>query len=183
MIGAEKMSSIVNWDDRGTCVLFGDGAGSVLIKNNNANKDMLGNSTNSGYIDSALYTDGSLEKILYARNKEEGIVMNGREVFREATTKMHDAIMSVCKNNNISICEVNHFVIHQANQRILSFLADKLGVSIDKFPANIAHNANTSAASIPLLLNDYMHTFKKGELVVISAAGGGFTWGAALIRI
>lgn len=174
VIGSERMSSIVDWNDRGSCILFGDGAGAVLLARDQNNQ--------FGYIDSILKADGGLADILYANSITEGLKMNGRAVFANATNKLAEVTKELCLKNKIEIEEIDHFVIHQANIRILQFLAEKLKIDPKKMPASIEKHANTSAASIPLLLNEYKSSIKKGDLILMAAAGAGFTWGAALLR-
>lgn len=172
VIGSERMSSILDWNDRASCVLFGDGAGAVLLTKN----------SQFGYIDSILKSDGSLGNILYANNHIEGLKMNGRAVFAHATNKLAEIIRELCATNQIDLAQIDHFIIHQANIRILQFLAEKLKIDCSKMPASIESHANTSAASIPLLLNEYKANIKNGDLILMAAAGAGFTWGAALLR-
>jgi 3-oxoacyl-[acyl-carrier-protein] synthase-3 len=180
VIGADKMSSIVDWEDRATCVLFGDGAGAVIVSANDKN--------DSGIIDFELKADGNLGEILYtnggvAENNHSGYVqMNGREVFRHAVEKMSESLTNIIKKHNISASEIKYVVPHQANMRIISAISKKLGIEESKVVATVDKHANTSAASIPLAMNESCKNFSKGDIIALTAAGGGFTWGAVLIK-
>ena len=183
VIGAETMSRIVNWYDRSTCVLFGDGAGALILEKNE--------STNQGIIDIELFSDGEYQDMLIVNggvssgNFDEKVTMNGREVFRHAVTKIPESIENIIQKNNINLEELNWILLHQANQRIIKSVMSKLNVDVNKAISTVAHHANTSAASIPLALDEYVITkkIKTGDLIVLSALGAGFTWGAALIKI
>ena len=178
VIGVDKMSKILDWQDRSTCVLFGDGAGAVTLSAKNNKK---------GIIDSYIATDGKLEKILYtsggvASTQNSGyVIMNGREVFKHAIEKMIDSSKLLLERNNLSVSDIKWIVPHQANYRIMTSIIQKLGIPEEKLVSTVQMHANTSAASIPLAL-DYNHSkFKKGDLILSIAAGAGFTWGSTLI--
>ena len=183
VIGAETMSRIIDWKDRSTCVLFGDGAGAVILEKSE-------DKTN-GILDIELFSDGKYQDILIvnggvsAGNLDKKITMNGREVFRYAVTKMPESIEYIITKNNLSITDIDWILLHQANQRIIKSVMERLDISNEKAVSTVADHANTSAASIPLALDQYVSKgkIKSGELIALSAVGGGLTWGSALIRI
>lgn len=172
LIGSEKMSSILDWNDRSTCVLFGDGSGAVLL----SRKDGDG-----GFIDAILRSDGDLASILYAE-KNDSLKMDGRKVFINATLKLEEVILNLCERNNVKIEDIKYFAIHQANIRILDYLAERLNLDKEKFLISVDIHANTSAASIPLLLNKYEDLFKEDDPILMAGVGAGMTWGASLLR-
>lgn len=182
VIGAESMSKIVDWTDRNTCVLFGDGAGAVLLEaTENTNEGILATSLhcNGEYMD-LLKTSGGIcldEKCGY-------IEMQGREVFKLAVNKMFDSIQESLQKANLILDDIDLLIPHQANKRILDSLAKKLGVSEDKVIVTLDKQGNTSAASIPLAI-DYANKNNKlehGNIFVIESLGGGLTWGSAVIK-
>ncbi len=186
VIGAETFSRILDWEDRGTCVLFGDGAGAVVVASEPATEANKGH----GIITSCLRSDGRHREKLYvdggpSSTRTTGVVrMNGPEVFRHAVTNISGVIKETLEKANLTIDDVDWFVPHQANKRILLGTAKKIGLPIEKVIMTVAEHGNTSAASIPLALN---HGFvegkvKSGDLVLLEAMGGGFTWGAVLLR-
>ena len=173
VIGSEQMSKILDWNDRSTCVLFGDGAGAVLLsKTDNKSR---------GFIDGILKSDGDLCDILYA-NQNKLLTMDGRKVFMYATSKLKDSILEICAKNDVDIHKIKYFLIHQANARILKFLAETLDIAQDKFLLTIDIHANTSAASIPLLMNHYEEIFEECDLVLVGAIGAGMSWGVMLLN-
>jgi 3-oxoacyl-[acyl-carrier-protein] synthase III len=179
VIGSERMSKILNWEDRSTCVLFGDGAGAVILS---AQKGKI------GIIDSQIKTDGTLENILYttggtSTTQTAGhLVMEGKEVFKHAVEKMISTSKDLLKKNNQTASDIKWIVPHQANHRIMLAVTKKLGTSQEKLISTIDKHANTSAASIPIALDINNAKFKQGDLILLIAAGAGFTWGSALIR-
>ncbi|RST66654.1 beta-ketoacyl-ACP synthase III [Candidatus Aquarickettsia rohweri] len=183
VIGAETMSRIIDWQDRSTCVLFGDGAGAVILEKSE-------DKTN-GILDIELFSDGKYQDILIVNggvssgNLDKKITMNGREVFRYAVTKMPESIEYIITKNNLSITDIDWILLHQANQRIIKSVMERLNISTEKAVSTVANHANTSAASIPLALDQYVSKgkIKSGELIALSAVGGGLTWGSALIKI
>lgn len=187
VIGAEKMSAILNWEDRTTCVLFGDGAGAVVLE---ADGNGKGTIQDRGILSSHLYADGHYSDILYtsggpATTKDSGyIVMEGREVFRHAVSNMAGVVPDVLQANHINAEDIDWLVPHQANTRIIESAAKKLGISMDHVALTVAKHGNTSAASIPLALTDYVERglIKQGNLVLMEALGAGLTWGAVLLR-
>lgn len=186
VIGAETFSRILDWSDRTTCVLFGDGAGAVVLEAS----PQSGGRDDRGILATRLRSDGRFEELLYVdggpgSTKTTGhLRMNGREVFRHAVQKISGVIEETLVMTGYSADEIDLFVPHQANARILDGIARKLGVSPDKIVMTLAHHGNTSAASIPLALNTAFesHRLGEGKLVLMEAMGGGFTWGAALAR-
>ena len=174
IIGAEKLSEAVDWTDRSTCVLFGDGAGAIVVERSNDESDILA---------SVMYSEGSLEELLYA-DKCGYIKMKGRELFRFAVRAMEEACREVLKRAGVSPEDVSLVVPHQANVRIINALAEKLGIPKEKVYVNIHKYGNTSAASIPIALHEALSEgkIKRGDLILLTAMGGGLTWGAMLIR-
>jgi 3-oxoacyl-[acyl-carrier-protein] synthase-3 len=183
VIGADKMSSLVDWNDRGTCVLFGDGAGAVILS-------AAKSSNQIGILDHALYTDGSLTNILYADGGVSStrtvgqLKMAGKEVFKHAVEKMSEAVLAILLKNNMHPNNIDLLIPHQANIRILEAIAKRLDLSENKLIATVDQHANTSAASIPLALDYALKHGKisEGDNVVLTAIGGGMSWGTMLIR-
>ena len=186
VIGAETFSRILDWDDRSTCVLFGDGAGTVILQAEIGNGDL----NDRGVLSTHLHSDGRLHDLLYvdggpSSTGEVGYLrMEGKEVFRHAIEKMSSVTIEALKANNISADDIDWFVTHQANKRIIDGTARKLGIAMEKVVLTIDKHANTSAASIPLALWTAMsdERIKTGDLVLIEALGGGMTWGSGLLR-
>lgn len=181
LIGAEKMSSLLDWQDRSTCVLFGDGAGAVILQYTE---------DSSGIIDSRISSDGSYYDILYtdggiSMNGQSGkIRMKGQEVFRQAVEKMTEASETILKDNGMTVNDVNYFIPHQANTRIIDSVAQCLKLDPNKVVKTIDKHANCSAASIPLALAHLksMVSINKGDILLFAAIGGGITWGSVLVR-
>lgn len=171
VIGSEVLSSVVDWSDRGSCILFGDGAGAVV----------LGPSEEKMTIP-ILHADGSQSQALTLK-KDGFIGMDGRAVFQFAVRKVPEGITELLEKNHLEKSDIAFYVLHQANRRIVESVAKRMGEPIEKFPMNLAEYGNTSSASIPLLLHEM--TQKKmlhpGQKIVISGFGGGLTWGADLI--
>ncbi len=186
LIGAETMSRLLDWEDRTTCVLFGDGAGAVVLQAH------MGTGTNAdqGILNTRLFSDGRLHDMLYADggvSSTQGagkLRMQGKEVFKHAVTNIAAAIVASAEAANIPLDQIDWFVPHQANQRILDGTAKKLGIDPAKVVSTLAVHGNTSAASVPLALVTAIQDgrIKRGDLVLLEAMGGGFTWGAALLR-
>jgi 3-oxoacyl-[acyl-carrier-protein] synthase-3 len=177
VIGAETMSRIVDWTDRGTCVLFGDGAGAVVLRAETSE----GKPTDRGILDSQLFSDGNMHDLLYAPLGGK-IKMEGREVFRHAVDEMSNVVNSILNANHLKASDLAWLVPHQANRRIIEATAEKLEMPMDKVVLTVDKHGNTSAASIPLALAEAHSRFKPGDLIVLEALGGGFTWGAVLLR-
>ncbi len=182
VIGADTLSRIVDWKDRNTCVLFGDGAGAVLLQ--------ATSEENCGILASDLHSDGTLNDILKtsggpASNQQTGFIeMSGKEVFKHAVEKMSKSVLSVLSKAGLTVKDIDLLVPHQANARILNAVATRLELSEQQVIITVQNHANTSAASIPLAL-DYANSIgkiKKGDLVVLEALGGGLTWGSIALR-
>jgi len=186
VIGAETFSRILDWEDRSTCVLFGDGAGAVVLEA----QPQLGDRNDRGIIASRLRSDGRFEDLLYvdggpSSTKTVGhLRMNGREVFRHAIQKISGIIEETLLASGYAADEIDLFIPHQANKRILDGIAKKLDVPPERIIITLDKHGNTSAASIPLALNHAFeqHKLTEGKLVLLEAMGGGFTWGALLVR-
>jgi len=187
VVGVDKMSSIVDYTDRTTCVIFGDGAGVVLLE---PNEEGL------GIQDHILRTDGSGRQFLIqpgggsanpssfetVEKKMHFIKQEGLQVFKFAVTKMADVSAEIMEKNNLSSDDVAWLVPHQANLRIIDATANRMGLSTDKVMINIQKYGNTTAATLPLCLWDYESQLKKGDNIILSAFGGGFTWGAIYLK-
>jgi len=186
VIGAETFSRILDWTDRTTCVLFGDGAGAIVLEAQESN----GTIEDRGVLSSHLRTDGRHRDKLFVdggpgSTKTVGhLRMQGKEVFRHAVGMVTDVITDAFAANGVTADDLDWFVPHQANKRIITSSADKLGIAMDKVVMTVEQHGNTSAASIPLALSVAIADgrIKTGDLVMIEAMGGGFTWGSALIR-
>lgn len=184
VVCAEKMSSMINYKDRQTCPLFGDGAAAVLVQ---PTED-----TSKGVIDAVLHVDGSGLDYLVMKgggsahpfsqevlDKEEHyLFQDGRHVYKHAVTDMLTSSLDVMKRNNLTVDDIKYLIPHQANLRIIEAVAQKAGVPMEKVLVNIQHTGNTSAASIPLCLDEYKDRLHKGDKLVLTAFGAGFTWGA-----
>jgi len=183
VIGAESFSKLLDWKDRTTCVLFGDGAGAVILE---ASDD----AQNYGILSSALYTDGRYRDILYvdggpSKTGSVGHVrMKGQDVFRHAVEKLASSMYAVIEQAGVSETEIDWLIPHQANLRIIDGMQKKLGLPADRVVRTVSEHANTSAASIPLALNQAVSDgrVKSGHLLAFEAIGGGLSWGAALVR-
>ena len=186
VIGAETFSRILDWNDRTTCVLFGDGAGALVLEA----QEGEGTSSDRGVLTSHLRSDGRYRDKLYVdggpgSTKTTGVLkMEGREVFKFAVGMVADVVQDAFKATGTSAEELDWFVPHQANRRIITASADKLGIAQEKVVITVNRHGNTSAASIPLALDAARRDgrIRDGDLVMIEAIGGGFTWGSALIR-
>jgi 3-oxoacyl-[acyl-carrier-protein] synthase III len=187
LVGADKMSAIVDYTDRTTCILFGDGAGAVLLEPN---------TDGYGIMDSLLKTDGSGKDYLLMKgggslrpasietvtNKEHYIFQEGPSVFKFAVKGMADVSYELLQRNNLTGDDIAWLVPHQANKRIIDATANRMGISPDKVMLNIHRYGNTTAATIPLCLWDFEKNIKKDDNIVLAAFGGGFTWGATLVK-
>ncbi len=189
VVGAEKMSSIIDWDDRTTCVLFGDGAGAAVVGNSTKGPQLIGfRSGADGANPSLLYqpAGGSQSPASSAtlENREHFLRMNGREIFKSAVRVMETAARELLEAHGLDACQIDHVVPHQANVRIVESLANRLEIPLGKFFCNLEHYGNTSAASIPLALDEATKQgiFKSGEFGVLVAFGAGLTWSATLVR-
>jgi len=186
VIGAETFSRILDWEDRSTCVLFGDGAGALVLEA----EEQTGTVLDRGILAVELCADGRHYHHLYVDGgpSSTGTVghlrMNGREVFRYAVTALTDSAQRVCRKLQLEPDQVDWFVPHQANRRIIEAVARRLGIALERVALTVDRHANTSAASIPLALDELHQSgqLEPGHLVLVSAIGGGFAWGSVLLR-
>lgn len=187
VIGAEEMTRLMDWTDRTTCVLFGDGAGAFVVEP----REGRGTKADQGLLGFALRCDGTKTDLLYVDGgpATTGTVghlrMAGNQVFRNAVVNIAEAVTAAAQASGVEIAEVDWFVPHQANQRIIKGVGDRLGLDENKVISTIADHANTSAASIPLAMDVAVRDgrIKPGDLVLIEAMGGGLTWGACALRL
>ncbi|MEO1407400.1 MAG: beta-ketoacyl-ACP synthase III [Pseudomonadota bacterium] len=188
VIGAETFSRLLDWEDRSTCVLFGDGGGAAVGR---AEESESYDISMSGIIGHHIRTDGRKADLLYVDGGPSStqsighVRMDGPRVFKHAVTNISSAIEAVFEDAGLTADDIDWFVPHQANQRILDGVAKKLGISSSKVVSTVSQHGNTSAASIPLALDTAIQDerIKTGHLVLIEAMGGGFTWGASLFRM
>jgi 3-oxoacyl-[acyl-carrier-protein] synthase-3 len=186
VVGAETFSRILDWSDRGTCVLFGDGAGALILEA----QEQPGTREDRGILTTRLRSDGRHKSKLYVDGGPSStqtvghLRMEGREVFRHAVGMITDVVVDAFHDTGYSAAEIDWFVPHQANKRIIDASAHKLGIAPEKVVITLDRHGNTSAASIPLALCDAVtdRRIKRGDLVLLEAMGGGFTWAAALVR-
>ena len=187
VIGAEAMTRLMDWTDRGTCVLFGDGAGAVVLEP----REGQGTTADQGVLGFALRADGTKQELLYVDGgpSTTGTVgklrMLGNQVFKHAVINISEAIHAAAAAAHVTIPEVDWFIPHQANQRILAGVAHRVGIEEDKVISTVALHANTSAASIPLAFAQGIADgrIKPGQLLLLEAMGGGLTWGACVLRL
>jgi len=187
LIGADKMSSIIDYTDRATCIIFGDGAGAVLFEPNNEGL---------GFQDEYLRSDGIGREFLKidaggsilpaseetVKNKQHYVFQDGKTVFKYAVSGMADVSEKIMERNNLSKDDVNWLVAHQANKRIIDATANRMGLDDEKVLINIQKYGNTTSATLPLLLSDFENQLKKGDNIIFAAFGGGFTWGAVYLK-
>ena len=186
VIGAEKMSSILDWNDRTTCVLFADGAGAVILEAKENNEGLEGQGIHSTH----LYANGQKRDMLQTSGGASltgdagHIEMQGKEVFKYAVSYMAEIVGEVLEHNDVTPEQIDWLVPHQANIRIIESTAKKLGMSMEKVVVTVDKHGNTSAASIPLALDEAVRDgrIKRGQMLLLEAMGGGLTWGAALLR-
>lgn len=179
VIGSEKLSNIIDWKDRSTCILFGDGAGAVILEATEGNyyppyTKSIGTKKEAIILGDSLYQEG-LTNIVH---------MNGQDVFKFAVSKVPKAIESVLAKTPYEVKDVQYFILHQANIRIVESIAKRLGLTMEQFPMNLDKYGNTSSASIPVLLDELVKkdTFKAGDKIVIAGFGAGLSWGATLLE-
>ncbi len=185
VIGSEVYSRILDWNDRGTCVLFGDGAGAVFLRAGE------GSGSDRGVLSTHLHAQGALGDILYVdgavgrRDRPGTLVMNGREVFRHAVLRLAEAVDEALAANGLKRQDVDWLVPHQANLRIIDAMGKRLGLPPERVVVTVDRHANTSAASVPLALAEAVADGRigRGDLVLMEALGGGLTWGSALVRM
>ena len=188
VIGSETLSSHVDWKDRNTCILFGDGAGACVV---------TGNSNADGVFDSKLCSDGRLWNLLYMHSPKSlnpdlvqennngcYIRMIGRDVFKHAVLAMEEAVVGLLKKNSMTVGDIDLFIPHQANVRILKKVMERLGIDEEKVYINVDKYGNTSAASIPIALDEVnrQRIVQKGDMILFCSFGGGFTWGSMLMK-
>jgi 3-oxoacyl-[acyl-carrier-protein] synthase-3 len=187
LIGADKMSSIVDYTDRTTCIIFGDGAGAVLFEPNYEGlglQDEYLRSDGVGRDFLKIDAGGSLHPttIQTVEEKRHSIRQDGKTVFKYAVTNMADASEQILKRNNLTNEDVAFLVPHQANKRIIDATANRMNLEESKVLMNIERYGNTTSATLPLVLNDFEHLFKKGDTIIFAAFGGGFTWGSIYLK-
>lgn len=187
VIGADKMSSIIDFTDRKTAILFGDGAGAVLLEPT---------TDGTGVLDSRMYSDGSGKKHLYqpaggslipssiesVTNKQHFVEMDGQAVFKVAVIKMADVAEEIMQRNNLTADDVAFLVPHQANKRIIEGTANRMGIGMDKVMLNIQKYGNTTSATLPICLAEWESQLKKGDNLVLTTFGAGFTWGGLYLK-
>lgn len=190
VVGSDALSRLLNWQDRSTCILFGDGAGAVVVG--------ASENGNRGILSTKLRTDGSYVKTLYVpaggslkpanqatvQNNEHTITMNGKEVFKIAVRSMEDISRAALEEAGVGVEEIALVVPHQANRRIIVALAERLGIAMEKIVVNLDKYGNTSAASVPVALDEARRQgrIRPGDVVLLNAFGAGFAWGAAVVR-
>jgi len=187
VIGAETMTRLMDWTDRGTCVLFGDGAGAVVMEP----REGRGTTEDRGLLGFALRADGTKQDLLYVDGgvSTDGRIghlrMQGNQVFRHAVVNISEAVRAAAEDAGVDVAAVDWFIPHQANQRILDGVAKRLGIDESKVISTVAEHANTSAASIPLALDQGLRDGRihRGQLLLLEAMGGGLTWGACVLRL
>ena len=187
VIGSDKMSSIVNYQDRNTCILFGDGAGAALLE---PNEDGL------GIQDFVLHTDGTGEECLIQKgsgsrnpaskeviqNGDHFLYQDGQHVFKIAVTRMAEVTKEIMDRNDLTAENLDYFISHQANRRIINATAKRMGLTSDQVLTNIERYGNTTCATIPLVMHDFGDRLKKGDNIVLAAFGGGFAWGGIFLK-
>jgi 3-oxoacyl-[acyl-carrier-protein] synthase-3 len=187
VVGGDKMSSIIDYTERATCVIFGDGAGAVLLEPTNEEV---------GIMDSILRTDGSGRQFLHQKSggsvspathetvdaKQHFVYQEGQSVFKFAVTNMAEVSAEIMENNKLKSEDIAWLVPHQANKRIIDATANRMGLAPEKVMLNIQKYGNTTAGTLPLCLFDYEKQLKKGDNIILAAFGGGFTWGAVYIK-
>jgi 3-oxoacyl-[acyl-carrier-protein] synthase III len=187
VVGVDKMSAILDYQDRATCVIFGDGGGAVLLEPTESE---------FGIMDAQLYSDGVGRHHLHMKaggslkpasietvtNREHFVYQEGQAVFKWAVSKMADVSYEIMQRNQLTADSVNYLLAHQANKRIIDATASRMGLPENKVLMNIERYGNTTAGTIPLLMHDFEKQFKKGDNLILSAFGGGFTWGAIYVK-
>ncbi len=187
IVGADKMSSILDYEDRSTCVIFGDGAGTVLLEPTTEEvgiQDFILKTNGAGRQHLHMKAGGSLMPASHETvdKKLHYVYQEGQAVFKHAVYNMAEVSVDIMKRNNLKSEDINYLVSHQANKRIIDATAERMGLGSEKVLMNIERYGNTTAGTIPLLLWDYEKQFKKGDNLILSAFGGGFTWGAIWLK-
>lgn len=187
VVGADKMSSIIDYQDRATCIIFGDGAGAVLLEPTEEDigiKDAFLKSDGKGSENLYIKAGGSAHPITidHVLAREQYVVQNGRPVFKAAVSNMSNAVKTVISRNNMTVSDVRWLVPHQANRRIIETVAKMADYPMDRVMINIHKYGNTTAGTIPLCLWDYENQLKKGDNVILTSFGGGYTWGAIYLK-
>ena len=187
VIGAEAFSRILDWDDRGTCVLFGDGAGACVLQG----AETAGTNSDTGILSTHIHSDGEYYDMLYVDGGPSTtgmsgyLRMEGKEVFRHAVQRMSEVVTAALDQNDLAVDQLDWLIPHQANKRIMDSIAKRLNLPEEKIVVTVDRQANTSAATIPLALAEASADgrLKPGHLIALSALGGGFAWGSALLRL
>ena len=187
IVGADKMSAILDYEDRSTCVIFGDGAGTVLLEpatDGNGIQDFILKTNGAGRQHLHMKAGGSLMPASHETvdKKMHFVYQEGQAVFKHAVYNMAEVSVDIMKRNNLKSEDIDYLVSHQANKRIIDATAERMGLGAEKVLMNIERYGNTTAGTIPLLLWDYEKKFKKGDSLILSAFGGGFTWGAIWVK-
>jgi len=189
VIGAEVMSKVLNWQDRNTCVLFGDGGGAAILKRSEREGIIATYTGSNGDLEGfltipALSVNNPFVEYISALENHSYVFMNGREIFKFSTNIMLKSIQKILVENNLTIDDIDYIVPHQANYRIIDYVAKKLKVPIEKFYKNLDHFGNTSSGSIPLALDEMISkgVIKNGDRIIMVSFGGGLTWGAILLK-
>jgi 3-oxoacyl-[acyl-carrier-protein] synthase-3 len=187
IVGADKMSSILDYEDRSTCVIFGDGAATVLLEpttEDNGIQDFVLKTNGAGRQHLHMKAGGSLMPASHETvdRKLHFVYQEGQPVFKHAVYNMAEVSVEIMQRNNLKSENIDYLVSHQANKRIIEATAERMGLGAEKVLMNIERYGNTTAGTVPLLLWDYEKKFKKGDSLILSAFGGGFTWGAIWLK-
>lgn len=187
VVGADKMSSIIDYTDRATCIIFGDGAGAVLLEpsnDENGMQDFILNSDGTGVTHLHMAAGGSVSPASHETvdAKQHFVYQEGQAVFKHAVVNMAEVSAQILERNNLTGEDVAFLLPHQANKRICDATANRMGIGPEKMLMNIERYGNTTAATIPLLMHDYEKRFKKGDIIILAAFGGGFTWGSVYLK-
>ena len=185
--GAETLSREVDWSDRSSCILFGDGAGAAIVQRDDGDGGLLASVTGSDGTQGEVLTckgRGIQNPFHHSKRRKDYIKMDGQAVFRFAVTTVPRCVKQILKKTGLEADDIKYFILHQANERIIELIAKKLKVELDRFPMNLDRYGNTSSASIPILLDELNRNnlLEKGDKLILSGFGGGLTWGAVLIE-
>ena len=187
VVGADKMSSIINYQDRTTCIIFGDGGGAVLLEPTTENvgiKDFILNSDGNGFTHLHMAAGGSVSPSTHATvdAQQHFVYQEGQAVYKHAVVNMAEVSAQIMEKNNLKADDVAYLLPHQANKRICDATAKRMGIGPEKMLMNIERYGNTTAGTIPLLMHDFEKQFKKGDNIILAAFGGGFTWGSVYLK-